>query len=122
MTTTSDLQYLVNVIYQNLKDVLRNYISKRQAEMEVNQIVNSYKRFQTRGTDLAFTYINDPEGPRVSLCGRYNLESSTDCIVAFTMYPVDDEIIMKVSNSPVDSDMRDAVYPYIIPFGFQISP
>lgn len=120
-TSTDMLEYMVNYIYQNAKAVLDENIDPLVGEKNILEIVDSYDKYRTSGTNLIFSYINDEDGVFINFCGRYNLESETDCIVAFNMCTGNRDLILKVSNAPVDEDMRDVIYPFIIPFGYKLN-
>ena len=128
ITTTSELEYMVSGIYDNAFYVLREYIPPAEGEAKIRAIVNDLNKY--RKSNLIFSYIRNEDGDIfINMCCKYRLDSKNDCIVAFNMCTeeqnLDDSInktlILKVSNSPVDEDMRDAVYPFIIPFGYQFA-
>lgn len=119
-TTANNLQLLVIDIYQIALQIQNNQISWETGFTYIIEAIESYDKYLVYGARSVF-YMNIQNNLFfLQFINRYNLPKS-DCVVAFTLDGVIDftndkvnDLILSVSEVPVDEDMSDAVYSPIL--------
>jgi len=121
-TTAPFLQEFVISAFNIYRDVYRNLLSSEEGINIVNERYNYMKPFLAEGFTPNFTQQIEDGRYYLMLCARFRLKTN-DAILGFILENDDDlnDIILKISNVPIDEDMDDSNYPLTTPFSTVIS-
>lgn len=119
-TTANDLQNMVVEIFQTALQIQIGEISWEVGNEKILTSVESMDKYLVKGARSIFFLNYDDELISLFFCRRYNLPNS-DCVVGFSLDGIDDfdyddrkDVIMSVSEVPIDEDMSEAIYSPIV--------
>lgn len=119
-TTANDLQLMVAQIYQICIEIQNNQVTWEDGSAAIMSAIEENDKYLVKGARSVF-YLTMTGGLLyLQLINRYNLPSS-DCVVAFTVDGAIDftsdslnDLVLSVSEVPVDEDMSEAIYSPIV--------
>jgi len=105
---------MIVFIYQTVVSLQLGTISFEEATNQINALVLDFDKYVVKGSRDIFYFTMNGEFIYFVLVKRYNLLQS-DCSIAFNLkngpyFDKYNNIIMGVSEVPVDEDMSEAIY------------
>lgn len=115
-TTANDLLQMVTAIYQISTAIQNNEITWQDGSEQIIALVEAMQKYEVKGARSVFYLGMQDQLIYIQFINRYNLPQS-DCVVAFTVDGAKDftndaknDVILSVSEVPVDEDMAEAIY------------
>lgn len=119
VTTATDLQLMVASIYQIALAVQTEEITWENGSEQIIRQFENMNEYLVKGARSVF-FLQMENNIYLQFINRYHLPKS-DCVVAFTLNGVQDftkdnrkDLILSVSEVPVDEDMSEAIYSPIV--------